>query len=174
MRRQETLEVYEKIYTGLGICIAESTNVLRNFLVIESVVDGNPDGEWVVEFCLREGVSDAPRKWRYILGEAERFDFDVANKVLCNLVEFDCIAVEDYRDASYQEREKLRERYPHIGFEGMDHGFEKMASSGKVPVTFGHYADKKARVYTLRFDPNTAHYRIRNIYTGEEVYGDAL
>jgi hypothetical protein len=58
-----------------------------------------------------------------------------------------------------------------ISFETALHGLQALVKENCIGIAFGRLG---TTVVCYRFPPNSMHYRIRNIRTGEEIYGDIL
>jgi len=127
-------------------------------------IDPAINGEWQIEF------SEDYNKWRTILGDSVKFNFEEANKVLCQLVQYNGIYVIDERKQNkhYEEMQgMLKGQGPHF-LEVARTSTAGFGSSREVePEGTDVYK------YTLKFQKLTA-FRIRNIVTGELVMGDAL
>ena len=58
-----------------------------------------------------------------------------------------------------------------ISFETALRGLQALVKENCIGVAFGRFG---TTVVYYRFPPNSTHYRIRNIRTDEEIYGDIL
>lgn len=120
-------------------------------VAVESSVDANPNGEWIIEFTSCQHSDDGDdNHWRRCLDEPWKLDFDPATQVLCALVRTNTLVV--YNDNIPDDSRVPRDR---------------------ALVASERFDARRGRVFTLQFDPGT-HYRARNITTGEIIHGDAL
>lgn len=132
---------------------------------MEAIENCDPSltGEWVIEF------GEDGKVWRAPFADVF-FDFDNANKILCQLVQYDCIYVTDER------HQKLDEETGKL-LKGQGPFFLEVAKS--EAAGFGSSREvtpggTDVYRYLLKFINGLTMYRIRNKVTGELVMGDAL
>ena len=138
-----------------GLMISEGKFRVSKMTIILEFNDAKQNGEWVVEFCLREGVGKAPREWKRLLGEWYKFDFETANTILCALVRTDMLLIKEKREGRTGKR--------WLSNHDQDNQYTERG-----------VVDGEMQMFTLQFESGSTHYRIRNTTTEEVLVGDAL